>query len=163
VAELGNYVQREPCSILAPICAPQPAAGHGKDVAITTLIDRQGQGDLLVGLSHLVQRNRLALVVLAANLAVMGGRARNAAVDTAALRWLARNAQALLEFLRSFSILQRCAGQAGYRVIQARRRPIRRRRAPRILRHRLDRRNILPTSRSTGLLREGPRFDVNLE
>ena len=139
-----------------------PPCPAGRTAAITTQIDRQRQGDLVVGLANLVESNRLALVVLAANVAVIGNRAREAAAGSAAARWLARNARGVRLFLLSFSILRRCAGQAGYRAIQAARRPYRRRRAPRLLRHRLDQRAAVRVDRAAALLRERPRFVVSL-
>lgn len=118
-----------------------------RTAAITTHLDRVRQADLLTALAILVQRNRPALVLLSANLALVGTRARGAAIGSKPARWLAKNAQALLLFLQSLSILQRCAGQAGYRAIRAARRPYRRRRAPRLLRHRLSHRALWPRHR----------------
>lgn len=92
------------------------------------------QGDLILGLLNLLDRNRLALVVLAASL-TSGARirARGAYTDSTAARWLARNARLVRHFLNSLSILRRCAGQAGYRAL-GRAQPIRRLYAsPRIL------------------------------
>jgi hypothetical protein len=76
------------------------------------------QGDLILGLLNLLERNRLALVVLAASL-TSGARlrARGAYTDSTAARWLARNARLVRHFLNSLSILRRCAGQAGYRAL----------------------------------------------
>ena len=139
-----------------------PARPTERTAPIATQLDRQRQGDLLVGLANLVESNRLALVVLAANVSVIGSRAREAAAGCAAARWLARNARGVRLFLLSFSILRRCAGQAGYRAIQAARRPFRRRRAPRLLRHRLDRRAADRVDRAAALVRERPRFVVSL-
>ncbi len=120
------------------------------------------QGDLRHGLASLVRRNRLTLLMLAASLAGAGSRACGAAVDTAAARWLARNAQALILFLQSLAILARCTGHAGYRAIQDSQRPFRRRLAPRLLRHRLDHRAAIRVDRATGMVRERPRFVVSL-
>jgi hypothetical protein len=130
--------------------------------AITTQLDRHRQGDLLVGLANLVESNRLALVVLAANVAGAGSRARDAAIESAAARWLARNARAVRLFLLSLSLPRLCGGRAGYRAIEAVRRPIRRRRAPRLLRHRLDQRAAVRVDRALGMVRERPRFVVSL-
>ena len=129
--------------------------------AIATRIDRQRQGDLLVGLAHLLESNRLALVVLAASVAVIGSRAREAAAESAA-RWLARNARAIRLFLSSFSTLRPCGAQAGYRVIRAARRPFRRSRAPRLLRHRLDQRATVRVDCAIALVRERLRAVVIL-
>ena len=110
----------------------------------------------------LLERNRLALVVLAANLAVVGNRARGAAAGLPPARWLARNAQALRFVLLILADLRCRPSQAGYRAIQAARRPFRRRRAPRLLRHRLDHRAVLRVVRSFGQVRERPRFVATL-
>ena len=70
-----------------------------------------------MGLVNLIGRNRLALVVLAASLTA-GARSRaEAYADSAAVRWLARNARSVRHFLASLSLLRRCAGQAGYRAL----------------------------------------------
>ncbi|MGD9891501.1 MAG: hypothetical protein AB7R89_22940 [Dehalococcoidia bacterium] len=84
------------------------------------------QGDLILGLLNLLDRNRLALVVLAASL-TSGARlrARGAYTDSTAARWLARNARLVRHFLHSLSLLRRCAGKAGYRAL-GRAQPIRR-------------------------------------
>jgi hypothetical protein len=76
------------------------------------------QGDLILGLLNLLERNRLALVVLAASL-TSGARirARGAYSDSTAARWLARNARLVRHFLHSLLILRRCAGRAGYRAL----------------------------------------------
>jgi hypothetical protein len=76
------------------------------------------QGDLILGLLSLLERNRLALVVLAASLKT-GARtkAREAYADSAAARWLARNAQLVRHFLASLAVLRTCAGRAGYRAL----------------------------------------------
>jgi hypothetical protein len=77
-------------------------------------------------LLHLLDRNRLALVVLAGSLAAGArSRARDACLDTGALRWLARNARTVRGFLLSLSMLGRCARRAGYRAL-GRARPSRR-------------------------------------
>jgi hypothetical protein len=76
---------------------------------------RSQQGDLIVGLLKLLERNRLALVVLAASLRHNArSRARGAYADSSAVQWLARNARLVRHFLASLSVLRRCAGQAGY-------------------------------------------------
>lgn len=147
---------------------PFPAAGRAQRqiaeriAAIATQFDHLRQADLLANLGKLLQRNRLAVVVLAANLAGVGLRARDAAAELGAARWLARNAQALLLFLSSLSFLQRCAGHAGYRAIVAAGRPLRRRRSPRLLRHRLDQRATVRVDRAQGMVRERPRSVVSL-
>jgi hypothetical protein len=84
------------------------------------------QGDLILGLLNLLERNRLALVVLAASF-TSGARirARGAYTDSTAARWLARNARLVRHFLHSLSLLRRCAGKAGYRAL-SRAQPIRR-------------------------------------
>jgi hypothetical protein len=76
------------------------------------------QGDLILGLLNLLERNRLALVVLAASF-TSGARmrARGAYTDSTAARWLARNARLVRHFLHSLSLLRRCAGKAGYRAL----------------------------------------------
>lgn len=80
---------------------------------------RPQQSDLVVGLLNLIGRNRLALVVLAASLtAGARSRAREAYSESAAVRWLSRNARAVRHFLQSLSLLRRCAGQAGYRALE---------------------------------------------
>ena len=97
----------------------QPSIGtdHVKVNAIDTTTGTP-QGDLVVGLVSLVGRNRLALVVFAASLtAGARSRARQACAESAAARWLARNARTDRHFLASLSILNRCAGQAGYRSL----------------------------------------------
>jgi hypothetical protein len=109
-----------------------------------------------------VESNRLALVMFAANLAGAGTRARDAAIELPAAKWIARNARAIRLFLLSLTLTMRCARQAGYRAIDAMRRPIRRRRAPRLLRHRLDRRAATRVDRALGMVRERPRYVVSL-
>jgi hypothetical protein len=125
-------------------------------------MDRQREGDLLIALANMLERNRLALVVLAANVALVGSRAREAAADTPAARWLARNAQALRLFLQSLSIHGGFAGLAGYRAIRLARRPFRRHRAPRLLMHRLDERAVVRVDCTAGMVRERPRYVVSL-
>lgn len=100
----------------------------------------QVQVDLLVSLAQLLHRNRLALVMLAANVGLVGARAREVAAGSAPARWLARNAHAIRLFLASLPLLLRCVPQAGYRAIRAERGPFRRRHAPRLLLSRLNRR-----------------------
>lgn len=131
-------------------------------MASTTAIERRQEGDLLVTLAGLVHRNRLTLVMLAANLGLVGTRARDAAVTSAPARWLSRNATALRLFLASLSILLRAFEQPGYRAIQDVRRPYRRRRAPRLLRHRLDRRTGARTVLAVGTMRHMPPYVVSL-
>jgi hypothetical protein len=109
-----------------------------------------------------VDSNRLALVVFAANVAGAGSRARDAAIDSPAARWLARNARALRLFLLSLSLSRLCGRQAGYRAIEEMRRPNRRRRAPRLLRHRLSRRAVTRVDRAAAMVRERPRYVVSL-
>jgi hypothetical protein len=68
-----------------------------------------------VGLLKLLERNRLALVVLAASLTHNArSRARGAYIDSSPAQWLARNARLVRHFIASLSVLRRCAGQAGY-------------------------------------------------
>lgn len=101
-------------------------------------------GDLLVGLAASLHRNRLALILLAAGAAQAGSRARDAAVTSSPARWIARNVEALRLFLASLSLPRLCAPEAGYRVItQVQQTARRRRRAPRLLRHRLTHRDVL--------------------
>ena len=92
------------------------------------------QADMVAGLLHLLDRNRLALVVLAVSL-VSGarGRARGACIDSGAIRWLARNARTVRGFLVTLSLLGRCAGRAGYRALGRARPPRRLHLAPRRL------------------------------
>jgi hypothetical protein len=130
--------------------------GTERIAAITTSHSRPRDADLLVNLANLVHRNRLAVILLVANLGAAGTRARDVAAATAAARWLSRNANAVRLFLRSLSILLRCAPQAGYRVIQDVRRPFRRRRAPRLLRHRLGRRASAGAVRAVVTMRRMP-------
>jgi hypothetical protein len=95
---------------------------------------RTEQGDLVVGLLNLIGRNRLALVVLAASLtAGARSRAREAYSESAAARWLSRNARAVRHFIGSLSRLRRCAGQAGYRALGRACRARRLASAPRLL------------------------------
>ena len=95
---------------------------------------RTQQGDLIVGLLHLLDRNRLALVVLGASLAAGArSKAREKYADFAAARWLARNARLVRHFLASLSVLRRCAGQAGYRALDRAQSPRRLQTAPRRL------------------------------
>jgi hypothetical protein len=129
---------------------------------IDTRFDHQRQVALLDGLAHLVESNRLTIVVLAANVAGAGSRARDAAADSPPARWLARNARALLFFLSTLSFLPRCAGRAGYQAIHAITRPYRRRRAPRLLRHRLDQRAVVRVDPALAMVRERPRTVVSL-
>jgi hypothetical protein len=118
---------------------PNRARGDGtvpygrKEPAINT-DPRTQQGDLIVGLLNLLERNRLALVVLAASL-TSGARlrARGACSDLSAARWISRNARLVRHFLASLATLRQCAGRAGYRAL-SRHQPIRRLHAsPRIL------------------------------
>lgn len=105
---------------------------------------RRTDGDLFVSLAGTVHRNRLALILLAAGAAQAGGRARDAAVTSSPARWIARNVEALRLFLASLSLPRLCSSDAGYRVItEVRQTARRRRRAPRLLRHRLAHRDIL--------------------
>lgn len=110
-----------------------PAAGRRKEPTINSDA-RVQQGDLIVGLLNLLDRNRLALVVLAASLATgarskaSGARMRALGVygeSAAAARWLVRNARIVRHFIESLSFLRRCAGHAGYRALD-RARPQRR-------------------------------------
>src|SRR5262245_12148558 len=65
----------------------------------------------------MLDRNRLALVVLAASLAA-GARHRARGASTSnAIRWLTQNARAVRHFLQSLSALRRCSPQAGYRAL----------------------------------------------
>ncbi len=116
----------------------------------------QAQVDLLVSLAQLLHRNRLALVMLAANVGLVGARAREVAAGSAPARWLARNAQAIRLFLASLPLLLRCVPQAGYRAIRAERRPFRRRHAPRLLHNHLDRRTTARLARDQRLVRRRP-------
>lgn len=94
--------------------APGRPQCRRKEPAIN-IDSRSQQGDLIVGLLKLLERNRLALVVLAASLTHNArSRARGAYADSSAVQWLARNARLVRHFLASLSILRRCAGQAGY-------------------------------------------------
>ena len=102
-----------------------------------------------MALADLLHSNRLALVVLAAHVAGMGGRAKRSAAESAA-RWLARNAHNLRLFLQSLSFLQEYTGRAGYRAIRAARRGARRRLPPHVLRLRSAPR--LPSRRHTATL-----------
>lgn len=113
-----------------------------------------------IDIARLVHANRLALLMFAANLLVAGGRARNAAAVSAA-RWLSGNGRTIRMLLVAFTLVARCAGQAGYRVIQAGRRPFRRRRAPRLLRHRLGRRVTIRVARLLSTVWERPRLAVS--
>ena len=88
----------------------------------------------MIVLLNLLERNRLALVVLAASLAAGArSRARGVYAESAAVRWLARNALSVRHFLSSLSLLRRCAGWAGYRVLRRARSRQRLRSAPRRL------------------------------
>jgi len=78
---------------------------------------RARQGDLIVGLVNLVDRNRLALVVLAASLAAGARHRARGASGSNAVRWLAQNARAVRHFLQSLSALRRCSPRAGYRAL----------------------------------------------
>jgi hypothetical protein len=109
-----------------------------------------------------VDSNRLALVVFAANVVGAGSRARGAATESALARWLARNARAVRMFLLSLSFSRLCGRQAGYRALEDMRRPNRRRRAPRLLRHRLGRRATTRVDRAAAMVRERPRYVVSL-
>jgi hypothetical protein len=105
--------------------APERPKCRRKEPAIDT-DSRSQQGDLIVGLLKLLERNRLALVVLAASLTHNArSRARGAYADSSAVQWLARNARLVRHFLASLSVLRRCAGQAGYLAL-GRARPERR-------------------------------------
>ncbi len=116
----------------------------------------QAQVDLIVSLAQLLHRNRLALVMLAANVGLVGARAREVAAGSAPARWLARNAHAIRLFLASLPLLLRCVPQAGYRAIRAERRPFRRRHAPRLLHIRLDRRVSARVAHGERLVRQRP-------
>lgn len=129
---------------------------------VTSQIERIPQSDVLLTLARLLQRNRLTLVVLANNAGAAGARARDAAAGTAAARWLARNALALRLFLAALSALLSDNLPAGYRAIQAVRRPYRRRRAPRLLRHRLGERAVFRVDRADAQVRQRPKFVVSL-
>ncbi len=73
-------------------------------------------------------------MVLAASLtAGARSRAREAYAESAAAKWLARNARAVRHFLSSLSLLRRCAGQAGYRALERACRSLRRVSAPRLM------------------------------
>ncbi len=129
---------------------------------VTSRVDQLPQSELLLTLARLMRRNRLALLVLAASAGAAGARAREVAAGTAAARWLARNALALRLFLAAISALLSDSGPAGYRAIQAVRRPYRRRRAPRLLRHRLGLRAVFRVDRADALVRQRPKFVVSL-
>lgn len=109
------------CQLSARGCdrcaAAYPARPQPEDTAIDADAHTQ-QSDLIVGLVNLLERNRLALVVLAASLtAGARSRAREAYAESAAARWLARNARTVRHFLASLSILRLCARHAGYRAL----------------------------------------------
>jgi hypothetical protein len=145
------------------LSAGSAASGRTRrNTAIDTPLQRQRQGDLLLGLARLVNSNRLALIVLAANVAELGSRAREAAAESAPGRWAARNARAVRLFLLSLLALCDATQPAGYRAIAAARRPFRRHRAPRLLPRRLDRRAVCRADRAACRARARPRFVVSL-
>jgi len=114
--------------------SPERPERRRKEPAINT-VSRSQQGDLIVGLLSLLQRNRLALVVLAVSVTHSArGRARGAYAGSSAARWLARNARLVRQLLASLSFLRRCAGQAGYRALGRARPVLRLAAAPRRLR-----------------------------
>lgn len=97
--------------------APERPQCRRKESAIN-IDSRLQQGDLIVGLLSLLERNRLALVVLAASLTHNArSRARGAYAESSAVQWLRSNARLVRHFLASLSVLRRCAGQAGYRAL----------------------------------------------
>lgn len=151
----GDVTRRD--DILAPKRSTPGRSLGGEGIVTISAADRTlPQVDLLVSLAQLLHRNRLALVVLAANVGLVGARAREVAAGSAPARWLARNAHAIRLFLASLPLLLRCVPQAGYRAIRAERRPFRRRHAPRLMRICLDRRAAARVRRGESLARRRP-------
>jgi len=109
-----------------------PAACRREESAISTHPQAQ-QADLIAGLLGALDRNRFALVLLAASMAAGArsraagarSRAREACAESGAARWLARHAHAVRQFIASLSTLHEYTAQAGYRAL-GRARPLRR-------------------------------------
>jgi hypothetical protein len=112
---------------------PRPIAAHRQKGSAIHSNLRVQQGDLVAALLGRLDRNRLALVMLAASLAAGARgraagartRAREAYTESVAARWLARHAEAVRAFLIALSALDDCTAQAGYRALD-RARPTRR-------------------------------------
>jgi hypothetical protein len=101
------------------VCAAAAAGLAGRGRAVIDTFARTPQSELVVGLMNLLDRNRLALVVLAASFAAGARtRAERLSAECAAVRWLARNSPLVRHFLDSLLFIRSCARHAGYRALR---------------------------------------------